>query len=241
MKNYIDIHTHILWELDDGSSSFEESTEMLRMAEAEGTRHIIATPHYNSRRLISRDSIESRVIKLNAWAEQNNLSVRVYAGNEIWADPDTLSSLLSDAAFSLADSRYVLMEFPNSISQTAVLQMTASLLNKGLFPIVAHAERSFYGRDAFSFLELLYQGGVLISINADSLFYRNGVSRAMWARKLLCAGLVFAVASDCHHVKTRPPKLHKAARLVSRIMGKETANALFYENPLRVLQNADKI
>ncbi len=241
MTAYIDIHTHILWNVDDGPKSFVESAAMLRLADAEGTRHIIATPHYIGAGSVSPAKIVARTAELNTWAQQNNLSVRVYTGNEILADADTIRAILSKDALTLAGSRYVLLEFSEAISKTAVLQMTATLIEQGYIPIIAHAVRSFQGQGAFSFLQKLFESGVLLSINSDSLFYFRHPSRALLARKLLRAGFIFSIASDCHHINTRSPRLARAARLVARLAGPACAKTVLYDNPLKILQDADMI
>ena len=219
----IDIHSHILPEVDDGSDNTEQSLLMLEEAERQGITDIILTPHYRADYLTDKDDIEKQFAKLQAVVKEKGIGVSLYLGQEIFAFNDMVKSLKAGKLLSMNESEYVLVEF--SAKQAMDISETVYMLKtNGFIPIVAHLGRYFYA-DAEIAREIKEIGG-LIQINAGSLC--GSLLHRRKAMGFIKEGLVDFVASDVHY--KRKNDMLKAYRIVSKKFGEEAANRLFTEN-----------
>ena len=110
----IDIHTHILPGVDDGSPRTAESLEMLRLAAASGVETVIATPHSNLPGVYANyngEWLQASFDRLIRRAEEEEIPVRILRGMEVYATEDLPQLLEAGRVLTLNDSRYVLMEF----------------------------------------------------------------------------------------------------------------------------------
>lgn len=219
----IDIHSHILPEVDDGSENILQSLEMLKAAEQQGITDIILTPHYRADYLTERDDLEQKFEILKSAAKENGINVSLYLGQEIYAFRDMVKWLKEGKLLSMNGTKYVLVEF--SIKQEMDIPETVYMLKaNGFIPIVAHIGRYFYA-DIETAREVKEIGG-LVQINAtslcDSFFYRR---RAM---KFIKEGLVDFVASDIHYKRRKD--MQSAYKIVSKKFGVSVADKLFTEN-----------
>ena len=219
----IDIHSHILPAVDDGSKSIEQSLEMLKEAERQGITDIILTPHYRLGYLTKRESIEKSFAELKSAAQENGINISLYLGQEIFAFDDIVKSLKAGKLFSMNESKYVLVEF--SLKHEMDISETVYMLKvNGFIPIVAHLGRYFYA-DIETAREIKETGG-LIQINATSLC--GSLLRRKKAMNFIKEGLVDFVASDVHY--KRKNDMLKAYNIVSKKFGANVADKLFTEN-----------
>lgn len=144
----VDIHTHIINEIDDGASSLEESLALCRMAYENNITDIILTPHMMM--LDNIDSfLEERDSKINILKEnleKQEIPIRLYPGAEVYADEDIM---FCDELFRLTlnHSRYLLIEFAfDGISIRRVMRYISYVVDAGLIPIIAHPERYIFSR-----------------------------------------------------------------------------------------------
>lgn len=219
----IDIHSHILPEVDDGSENIFQSLEMLKAAEQQGITDIVLTPHYRADYLTKRADLEQKFEMLKSAAKKDGINVSLYLGQEIYAFRDIIKWLKEGKLLSMNGTKYVLVEF--SVKQEMDIPETVYMLKtNGFIPIVAHISRYFYA-EIETAREVKEIGG-LVQINAtslcDSFFYRR---RAM---KFIKEGLVDFVASDMHY--KRRQDMQKAYKIVSKKFGVYIADKLFTEN-----------
>ena len=102
----IDLHCHILPELDDGSQSLEESLAMARMAVNSGVRAMAATPHCMGERA---EEVYGTWSLLRQALEETGVPLKLYPGMEIFGTPDTARLLREGKLFTLNGSRYPLI------------------------------------------------------------------------------------------------------------------------------------
>lgn len=219
----IDIHSHILPEVDDGSKNIEQSLEMLKEAERQGITDIILTPHYRHEYLTKKEHIEKNFAQLKTSAKEHDINISLYLGQEIFAFSDMVKSLSAGKLFSMNDTKYVLVEF--AAKQEMDISETVYMLKaNGFIPIVAHIDRYCYA-DVETAREIKEIGG-LIQVNATpvcgSIFHRGK------AMSFIKEGLVDFIASDAHY--SRSSDMLKAYKVVSKKFGEETARKLFTEN-----------
>ena len=157
----IDIHSHIIPGVDDGSLDLETSLGLLRMAAENGTTDIIATPHViDVSTTLTWDSIRRRVEELQKEADKNGIPITIYPGAETELNFDLLELIRKDhSAFCLAGSRYCLMEMPSLMLPPHLDDMIYELQLMDIVPVLAHPERQMQlMENPDRLLELLHKG-----------------------------------------------------------------------------------
>ena len=162
----LDIHSHILYGIDDGARSKEESIELLRYLEKQGVEKIIVTPHY-----IENTLYEATVAKKKKLIKdlENETSIKLYIGNEVYFSDKTLKLLKAKKLSCLNDSRYLLIELPMSSKIKDLDEMVFDLTISGIIPIIAHPERYSYVQKDIKYLDKLKDSGALFQSNYGSL------------------------------------------------------------------------
>lgn len=204
----IDLHCHILPGVDDGPRSLEEAIALCRVAQRDGTRTLVATPHVNG----DYPSVTAAVILEQAAAVNRALraaavDVSVRTGAEVaLSRVGELSDLELDL-LALGGGSYVLLELPWTSAASGALGALGAFAGRGYGIVLAHPERSpMLQRDVGLVAELV-QSGALCCLDVGSLTERSDRRTRSMAWKLLADGLVHAIASDCHDADRRPPRL----------------------------------
>jgi len=228
----VDIHSHILWGLDDGAKTLEESVSMLRLAADAGTTDIVATPHANYEYAYEPELVRERIAALSCSVAGKPV---IHQGCDFHLSFDNIqSALLDPAPFLIDNGPYLLVEFPDA-SLSGMSQVLRKLLDRGLVPIMTHPERNLHlHRIPSEFLKWIEQG-CLVQVTAQSLFGRFGKTAEESAWAMLRRGIVHFVASDAHDTKDRTPRLDAAFEAVSEECGSDRARRLFLDNPRAVL------
>lgn len=233
---YVDVHTHILPGVDDGSQDMEETVRMLKLASEQEIRTIIATPHY----IAGRDNTPAsqlEAIRDQVQAQADQWNINIYLGNELYYSESILEALKAKEALTLADSRYVLVEFSVRDTYERIFKGLKELVYGGYAPILAHVERyqALYKRaDLISELVKL---GCYIQMNAESLLGGIFNSEANSNRKLFNLGLVHLIGSDCHDSRVRTPRMKDTVKTLRKKCDEGLINMVFMENPMNVLKN----
>lgn len=236
----LDIHCHILYSLDDGAKSIEESATMLKIANDDGIKKIYASPHYVSNYFEpDYDEIIQKVELLNSIAEQKNLDIKVFPGNEVMLDKNTKHLLKEKKIITLNNSKYILIELPMDNLPDYALDEIYELRVLGLIPILAHPERYKFIIDKPYLINDLVKEGCLIQINSGSIRGVFGKNVQKTARKLIEHGICSFVASDAHSSNIRKPKIKEALEIV-----KEQNKELYKNienNFIKIQENIDII
>lgn len=232
--SFFDVHTHIVPGIDDGAENEEEALSMLKTSYLSGVRDIILTPHYNEEMGYTQNAV-SCCLKLNELAKSIAADMSLYIGNEIFYSSDTTQLLRNKKIATLADSKYVLIEFSYDISLKDMLFASNEIQLQGYWPVIAHAERyeCMYRKKS---PELLFHSGAYIQINAGSIISSKLKTKQL-IKKLLKNDLVSFIGSDCHGCKYRPPNIGQCALILEEKYGTEFANKLLYENPRCIIEN----
>jgi protein-tyrosine phosphatase len=229
----IDIHSHILPEVDDGPTSWEVSVAMCQMAVADGITHIAVTPHSNERYHYDRDYLAGCLRHLQ---ELVGATPQLSLGCDFHLSYDNLQKVMVDPErYTIGGSRYLLVELSDFSIPTQIGDCFSKLGDLGVTPVITHPERNAILRPTpqrvIEFVEL----GCAVQITANALtgFWGQRVQRvATW---LLEHEAVHMIASDAHDVKYRTPILSAARAAAAEICGAEIANALVEENPRAVI------
>ena len=238
MLESIDIHCHIMPGVDDGSPDTETSLGMLRIAAENGIKKIILTPHHKPmHHNVSPKHNAAYRQRLQDVARDNGIGVTLYSGNEIYYSDETQADLESHNICTLAGSDYVLVEFHPTNPYKAIHNALYQVQGAGFIPIVAHVERYSDVVSHPAYVNELVDMGCYIQVNANSVMGKYGFGIGHFTRKLIKQDLVHFVATDAHDTGRRSPQLADCRKLVERKFGLETAERLFYDNPMSVINN----
>lgn len=238
MDSYIDIHSHILPQIDDGAENFDVSMEMLRIAWNDGIREIILTPHNKpAHHNAGPEKIKQLMQNLQDKARGEGMDIIFHTGNEMYYGSDMIEKLDEGRAGTMAGSAYVLIEFGMGDDIDHIRYGLYEALSHGFRPILAHVER--YGRmlTKIERVEDLIQMGCYIQVNAGSIMGEFGFGARQFTKKLLSQRLVHFVATDAHDTGKRRPVLGDCAKYIRRKYGDDYANRLLVENPMRVIND----
>ena len=234
----IDLHAHVLPALDDGARSLTESLAMLRLAAADGTRVLCATPHAHGPDYdVARLAAIAGHAALCAAASAAGIALDLRLASEVWyrADLDLLAREGRLACLGEGRRRYVLVEFPPTHVPPEAAEVLFRLRLEGVTPVIAHPERNptFWAKPDAALR--LREQGALLQVTAGSftgLFRRES---KVCARALLDRLAADLLASDCHRADRRPPGLSEAARLVAKWKGRDRAERLTDAVPRAIL------
>ena len=216
-----DFHSHILPGMDDGSRSVEESLAMLRMEAKHGIRRIVATPHFYARQnspaeFLDRRAESTRLLR-EALAQEPPLP-QIHLGAEVYFFPG-ISDCEQLRELTIDTNGYILIEMPLSPWTDRMYRELQDIHYKqGLMPIVAHVDRYIRPFKTYDIPNRLAELPVLVQANAS--FFRDRFTRSM-AMRMLSAGQIHLLGSDCHNLTSRAPNLDEAIRLIQKKLGQE--------------------
>jgi protein-tyrosine phosphatase len=230
----IDIHSHIIWDLDDGSSSVEESIAMLQAAGESGTTDIVATPHMNSEFAYQPELTAQRIQEL---ASRIGETPKIHRGCELHLSFDNLDELLENpSAYTINGKQYLLLECPDLHVGKHAERILGQLLDVGIVPVIAHPERNPVLQRDPDRLEKWVELGCLTQVTSLSLTGTFGRSAASSCWRFLERGLAHVVASDAHDPKHRHTRMDEAREAVRARHGEEAAEMLFTETPRCIIE-----
>lgn len=218
----IDFHTHVLSGLDDGAETFKQSVQMVKDLKNQGINTIVLTPHYYFSDLSEESFFEYREKILRELKnEVKDLNVNFVPACEVYlTKTDSTSNLNS---FAIKGTRYIMLELPHRTEFNGhIFDMISDVIDyKGLFPIIAHAERYPAVLSRPEIVNQLINMGCLIQLNTSSLF--NNKLRRL-AYKMLEYNQVHCLGSDCH--AQRPSRYQEAKQQIEKMFGRDYFNKL---------------
>ena len=210
----IDIHTHVIPYVDDGSPNLETSLEMIKHEISIGVNEIICTPHHIYHRYEkSVEEIKKNFQLLKEAVEKENLPIKLYLGQEICYShrEDIIAMLDKGELLTLNNTKRVLLEFSFTREPEDILDLIYNFSIKGYEVIIAHVER--YEWMTLDKVKDLKKEGALIQINSNSILGLTGGKEKRFVKKLLKNNLVDFVASDTHSF--RPSTLDKSLKKIN--------------------------
>lgn len=225
---YIDMHSHILPGLDDGSRGMEQSVNMLRIAVREEIATIIATPHnMPGKGCPSRDVVEQRCEELQNYAESAHLPINIQIGTEYFYREEVLELFEQGGAITLADTDRILIEFDPGAERRYIRNAIREVLSVGYVPVIAHVERYMHLMEKhFETIAEMRKMGALIQVNSGSVTGDNGFKTKQAAHALLKKQLVDFIGSDAHSDGRRSPKMKDCVEYLRRKADAEYAEYL---------------
>ena len=234
----IDVHSHILPNIDDGSRSIDETFNLIKEAKEAGFEGIICTSHYMEN-YYETDRPE-REVWINAIHENlknKNIEMNLYLGNEIYMSDNIIKLLEDGKATTMNDTSYVLFELPLNVEPMNLYDMVYEMQQYKIVPILAHPERYSFVQKEPEIVYDLIQKGVLMQSNYGSILGRYGEKAELISRKLLENNMVHFLGSDVHKPNTIYPRIGEALDIIKELVGREKLEELTTINPKLVLEN----
>ena len=236
----VDLHCHILPEVDDGADSIDVSCEMAAIAADSGIDTIVATPHCNTRNEIKNyrsPFLDEQFRMLQEAFDFYHIPVRLLPGAEVLVRDD-MDRLLSERRFyTLAHSKYLLTEFYFDEPPEVMDAELARIAGAGLVPVVAHPERYFAVNDNPELVRHWHDRGYVIQVNKGSLlgrFTEDAYDTAFW---LLSERIADLIASDAHHFESRTPDMSELCMWLDDFFNDDFTKLLLEKNPRRIIEN----
>lgn len=232
----IDIHSHIVFDVDDGPETLEESRSLLEESYRQGVRTVISTSHRRKGMFETPEAkIEENFKRVQEMAKEIADDLTLLYGAEIYYTSDILDKLEQGIIPRLADTQYALVEFSMTTPYREIHAALSNLLRLGITPVVAHIERYHCLENDEKRVRELVNMGCYTQINSSSVLkpkffgdkYKFMKKRAHF---FLERKLVHFVASDMHNLGPRPPYMQEAYQIISKKYGSSYAEQLFREN-----------
>lgn len=239
----IDIHSHIVFGVDDGPRTREESLALLQEAFSQGVRTIVSTSHRRKNMFETPEEVIMENFKeIQALAQQELPDLTILYGAEIYYSEDALEKLESKQIPTLNDTQYALIEFSSRTPYWEIRNALSKILLLGIKPVIAHIERYAELESNERRVKELIDMGCYTQINSSSVLkprlfrdkYRLFKKRAQY---FLSHNLVHCVASDMHNLTSRPPYMKQAFTLIKQQYGEKKAQELFMVNPQSIISN----
>ncbi|QCX34368.1 exopolysaccharide biosynthesis protein [Caloramator sp. E03] len=213
----IDVHCHIIPNIDDGSDSIETSLEMLKIASKDGIKKIIATPHFYPDIFENNpETILNSVENLNNISKELGIDIEVLCGQEVFLNRNLLKQYKDNKILTLNKSRYMLIELPMDSMPDYTFDIIYELALLGIVPIIAHPERYRYIINKPCFINNFIKEGCLIQINSSSITGLFGRHVKKTAIKLIKHNICHFIASDAHSNNIRIPALKKSLEVAQK-------------------------
>ena len=234
--SFIDIHSHVLYGLDDGARTVEDSIAMLEMARDSGTSDIVATPHADTQYAFDPEKVTARIAELSARVS----GITIHRGCDFRLEISNIEDALANPKkYTINHRSYLLVEFPHMTVFPTVDGIFGRLLDAGITPIVTHPERNAFLQQNPGTLRNWVESGILAQVTAASCTGVFGKRVQATAHELIAMNVVHFIASDAHDVEKRTPDMSAAYKLLTKQYGETRVRPMFVDNPRAVLRGED--
>ena len=226
-----DIHNHLLFGIDDGSSTLEESIKILNEMNNRGVTDIVLTPHY----IIGTNYNCNNKIKIKKLEELQKLTeIKLYLGNEVFIDNNIYEYIKNEEISTINNSKYLLVELPLREKLDIAYEILFNLRNKGIVPIIAHPERYHYIKinDLVEFINL----GCLLQGNITSLIGKYGKDAEANLKLLLKKHMIHILGTDTHHECSN---LNNCYIQLDKLIDKDMKDDILFNNFDKIINNKD--
>lgn len=236
----IDIHSHIIPNVDDGARSVEETFNILKEAQEAGFTDVILTSHFllnyyetNAQELIFWKEKLQEVLK------KQGTKINLHSGMEIYITNQMEELLENKKILTLANSRYMLIELPLATNVKYFDYVVYYLEAKGIKPIIAHPERYKCVQKDPDIVEEYIEKGCLIQCNYGSIVNLYGCEAEKTIKTILKKNQVHFLGSDVHRENGTYLIILDAIKKIRKIIGENKINEITTINPKKILQNEE--
>jgi protein-tyrosine phosphatase len=235
----IDLHSHILPGIDDGSKSLEMSLAMARIAVGDGIKVMACTPHiYPGLYMNDTTGIMAARDALQVALDEHGIALSLTTGADVHLVPGLLQRLQAGTVPCLHNSRYLLLEPSHHVAPPRFAESVFQLVAAGYVPVITHPERLTWVEDHFQVFVDLTKQGAWMQVTAGALTGVFGPRAKYWGERFLGEGLTHILATDAHSSGRRVPVLSEANAIASRLLGAEEALLLVEGRPRSLMEDA---
>jgi protein-tyrosine phosphatase len=234
----IDIHCHILPQIDDGPGDTETSMRMAEIAVSDGITHMVATPHFTYNEKPTTVDISRGVNSLGDEFDGAGLPLRLLSGADVRLTYELLGGMERRDIPTINGSRYFLLELP-AILPPNLGRVFSTADSNGYVPIITHPERNYTLLSSPGKLETLRRSGVLFQLTAMSVTGEFGEEIKQLSHLLIRRGYADFIATDAHDPLVRVPVLSRACKAISRLLDRKRTDRILVENPADVLADRE--
>jgi protein-tyrosine phosphatase len=235
----IDLHSHILPGIDDGSSSLAMSLEMARIAVNDGIRVMACTPHiYPGLYQNDKDGIVAARDALQSALDHDGIPLQLTTGADVHLVPGVLEGLRAGTIPSLHNTRYVLLEPSHHVAPPRFAESVFQLVTNGYVPVITHPERLTWIKDHFKMMTQLTRQGAWLQVTAGALTGMFGSAPKYWAERFVGEGFAHVLATDAHSSTRRVPVLSEGLAIVEKLLGPDEAQQMVRGRPGALMSNA---
>ena len=232
---FVDIHHHLIYGLDDGAQTWEQTQQMLERAWQNKIHRIIATPHAEpGLKPFPMQEFTERMEQARAWCRERGMQLEILPGCEILYTPQAVRMLRDGVLPTLAGSEYVLVEFVPTAPFSILTDAAKALTEAGYRPIFAHIERYRCLRWPGRVQKLRQNHHIIMQMNADTICCKHSFLDQLWIDAVIRKRYVDIAATDSHNVTSRPCRMRACYRALKQRFGLETANRLCVTNPSKI-------
>ncbi len=234
----IDFHSHILPNIDDGSTSIGETINLVEEASKVGFTGIISTSHY-IQGYYEFDCYERNQLLDIVQNKIQSDNLELYLGSEIYFSSEIIDFIKDKKASTINNTKYILFELPMNTKPLFVKKLVYELIQNGYRPIIAHPERYSYVQDEINYVRELANLGTLFQANYGSVLGMYGNDAKKTLKKLLKDDLISFLGSDVHRTGQIYPKIPKALKKINKIISTEKLEKLTTLNAQKVLNDEE--
>ena len=236
----IDIHSHIIPNVDDGSKSIEETFSILQEAKDAGFDNIILTSHFLLNHYETKaDELVFWKDKLQEVLDKNQYNINLHSGMEIYISNQLEDLIKEKKLLTLANSRYMLIELPMNSTVKYLDYVLYFLQTISIKPIIAHPERYKYVQENPDLVQEYIEKGALMQCNYGSIVNTYGSSAKKTLKTLLKKNQVHFLGSDCHKPNSIYASIPQAIKKIKKITGEEKFYEISTTNPEKILKNME--
>lgn len=232
MEGFVDIHHHLIYGMDDGAQTWEQTQQMLTRAWQNDIDRIIATPHAEpGMEPFPMEQLMRRIRRAQSWCDEQRMQMEILPGCEIFYTPQTVRMLREGLIPTLAGSDYVLVEFSPAAPYSELIGAAKTLTAVGYQPIFAHIERYRCLRWPGRVQLLRERYGISMQMNVDTICRKHAFLSQRWVDTMLRKGYIDVAATDAHNVTSRPCCMKDGYQALQKRFGQEMADRLCIEFP----------
>ena len=237
----IDIHNHILYDIDDGARNIDDSLDLCRDAFENGYKTIVVTPHFTKYNNIDEflNERDYKIGKIQSALKNEDINLNVLAGAELFlCDQILKADNLDDLAIN--NSRYMLCEFPlGPFNIKRGLMWIDELIDRGYTPILAHPERYYEIHENLHVLDELIERDVVLQVNIDSLTGKNGKTAQQLSVDLICRGFAQLIATDAHDLRYRHTRIKEKIKELPYDIDHDVFIKCIKTNPQKIIDDEE--